>query len=346
MTLTVEKHIQEMLSSHQSPVNIAKVLLEKKSILENTDDFLAVCAFAYQAGLYGLLMKKIISNLEGKRFIPWGCLIEILTKKKLSLSKAEQTLIAQTIIDQKAVKALIGSQSWDKKFPQLQSMKFKEIDRVNKKANFTFMSLMEDLAFIKAQGVLKKEEDILKKLKKVDPENPIVVKKWLDYQERWSRHLLHEKKKVLLSKSKFTRSARAKKEDKEISLLVDAVNERLNAHPEKRYDMALLFSFADYTSCAMQILKDHLDTDSAQWLYLDLLLQSQLYLDGLNFIDILEEQYQADPEKVFDLTYMRAKIYYGIGKKEEAKEILRELSAVRPNYRMTYNLLKQWEQDE
>ena len=63
--------------------------------------------------------------------------------------------------------------------------------------------------------------------------------------------------------------------------------------------MALLFSFIGYPYIAIQILKDHLDTMSAQWLYLDLLVQSELYLDCLSFLDIMEVRYNQDPDTVF-----------------------------------------------
>lgn len=342
MAQMVEKEIQKMLSKGHTPSSIAQHLLNKRSISRNTDNFLAVCRFMYQSGLHNLLIQTAISRLKKKEVVPWAFIIEILETCKIKIPKEKRAFFIKGITEQNQISSIITSHSWDKLHPELVNMKVKEIEQINKEKNYTFVKLMEDLEFIQAQGVLKKEEEILKKLKKIDPENPEIHEKWLQFREKWGRKLIHQKKTYLLNKKNISVPP-SKKEKNQAEKISQSIKTILKKTPEKSYDMALLFSFIGYPYLAIQILKDHMNDVSSEWLHLDLLLQSKLYLDCLSFLDIMEIKYSNDPETVFALTYIRAKAYYGLGKKKKAKDILSDMLKVRPNYRLTHSLLKQWE---
>lgn len=342
MAHIIEKEIQKMLSAKHTPLSIAQNLLGKRSISKNTDHFLAVCRFMYQSGLHQLLIQTTISRLKKKEVVPWAFIIEILASQKIKIPKEKSSFFIEGVIAQDQVASILTSHSWDKIHPELVNIKLQAIEQINREKNHTFIKLMEDLEFIQAQGVLKKEGEILKKLKKIDPENPDINDKWLQFQEKWGRNIIHQKKTHLLTKH-LVSSTPSEKEKKQIEKIAKSVNKQLKKHPEKSYDMALLFSFVGYPYLAIQILKDHMKDSSSEWLYLDLLLQSNLYLDCLSFLDIMEVKYSNDPETVFALIYLRAKAYYGLGKKKKAKDILSDLLKVRPNYRLTHYLLNQWE---
>ena len=346
MVHVVEKDIQKMLSSRRAPATIAKNMLKKinkGSIPDTSENFLAVCRFMYQSGLYGFLIKTAISRLQNNQVIPWTFIIEILESQEISIPQDKRDFFIQGILEQDQIASILTNHKWDSYYPELKTMKMEKIEQINRANNREFIRLMEDLEFIQAQGVLKKEGEILKQLKKIDPENPEINEKWLQFQEKWGRHLILQKKTGLLNKKHISSPLLSKKEKNQAEKIAKSIKLTLKKKPEKNYDMALLFSFIGYPYIAIQILKDHLNNMSARWLYLDLLLQSKFYLDCLSFLDIMEVQYSEDPDTVFALTYIRAKAYYGLGKKDRAKSILSDLSQVRPNYRLTHHLLKQWE---
>lgn len=342
MVVAIEKKIQKMLSSGHSSASIAQYLLRKKNLSKDPESFLAICRFMYQAGLNKLIIETAISRLKKKEVAPWAFIIEILESQNISIPKEKRAFFIKGILEQKQIPALITSHSWDKYHPELKELKVKMIKEISKQKNRSFIKHIEDLEFIQAQGILKKEEEILKKLKKIDPENPEIQEKWIQFREKWGRHIIQKKKKNLLNKHNVSHLP-SEKEKNHAEKISKSVKKILKDTPEKSYNMALLFSFASYPHLALQILKDHLNTVPAQWLYLDLLLQSALYLDCLSFLDTMEVRYSNDPETVFALTYIRAKAYYGLGKKKKAKDILSHLLEVRPNYRLTHHLLKQWE---
>ena len=341
MAQVVEKEIQKMLSTGQTSSSIAQNMLGKKNITKNTDNFLAVCRFMYQSGLYQLLIQTAISRLKKKEVVPWAFIIEILASQKMNIPKEKRAFFIEGIIAQDQISSILTSHSWDKTHPELVNMKMEVIEQINRDKNHTFIKLMEDLEFIQAQGILKKEEEILKKLKEIDPENPDINEKWLQFREKWGRNIIYQKKTHSLTKHRIS-SLPSEKEKKQIEKIAKSVKTILKKTPEKSYDMAVLFSFVGYPYLAIQILKDHMDNVSSEWLYLDLLLQSKLYLDCLSFLDIMEVKYSDDPETTFALIYLRAKAYYGLGKKKKAKDILSDLLKVRPNYRLTHYLLNQW----
>ena len=342
MNPLIEKEIQQMLSKDYKATTIAKTLLKKKNLSQDTDAFLAVCQFMYQSGLYQMLIKTAITRLNKEEIIPWALIIEVLESQKMDISKDKRDFFIEGITAQQQIGAMLTSRQWDKYYPELVDMRLAEIKQINEDNNHLYIKLMEDLKFIQSQGVLKKEEEILKKLKEIDPDNPEIQEKWLQFREKWGRNIIHQKKTNLLNQSDFS-IATSKEEKQQAEKIAQSIKEILKKDSKSSYDMALFFSFIGYPYLAIQILKDHLDSIASQWLYLDLLLQSELYLDCLNFVDVMEEKYSEDPETVFALTYVRAKAYYGLGKKEKAKSILSDLLAVRPNYRLTYLLLKQWE---
>ena len=344
MNPVVEKTIQKQLSLGKSPSSIAKQLLGKKTLSKDTRAFLDICRFMHRAGLYKLLIQTAISRLEKKQTAPWVLMVSILEEAKVYLSKEDKAYFVKGIIEQKQTthlpmrKNVVGGLFADSKL-------MRPIEKIEEKQKQEFTKLMEDLHFISAQGILKKEEEILKKLKKIDPENPRIQEKWRQFREKWGSDVIRQKKRLGLKIHPID-SAPSKTEKKQAESVAKAVKKILKSAPEKTYDMALLFSFIGHPYPATQILKDQLNNISSKWLYLELLLQSKLYLDCLSFSDIMEAQHSENPETIFGLTYIRAKAYYGLGQHQKAKEMLKDLLKIRPQYRLTHHLLKEWEKGE
>ena len=344
MNLKTDQKIQDGLLKKQNPQAIARKLLKQKTLVQNPENFLAICRFMYQAGLHTMLIQTAMEHLKTKRIVPWAFIINILDHCRIDLSKEMKIMFFNGIIEQDQVPYVLTCCSWDYDHPKWVNMKMDEINRINREKNSQFIQLMEDLEFIKSQGLLKKEEEIIKNLKKLAPDNPNVHEKWIQFKERWGRDVLQGKKRSSLKNNHvyMNRDPVDPKEFKQVKSIMKSVQELILKHPKSGYNMALIFFFMDYPKFAVQILKDHLNSNSAKWLYADLLLQSRLYLNCLSFLDMIEKEDSAQPETVFALTYMRAKAYHGLGKKKKAKSILTELLKVRPNYRLAHYLLEQW----
>ncbi len=337
----IEKQIQTLLKKKKSSEQIATLLLKKKITKEDPDAFLQVCRFMHQSKLYKLLFQTAINRLSKKEIVPWGFLIEILDTHKIKITTKQKNLFLEGIIKQNQIPSMLTSQSWDQELPQFAKQKLELISRINKKNNRQVEKLIKDLEFIKTLGILEKEEEILKKLRQLDPENPEIQDRWLSFREKKGRHIIQQRKAHLLTKNPLPASP-CPQEQEQAKKILKFAKGITKSNPEKSYDFALLFSFIGYPELAVQLLKNRLHSFSAEWFYVDVLLQSKLYLDCLTFTDIMEMKYSDNPETAFALAYARAKAYYGLGEKEKAKNILSDLLTVRPNYRLANLLLAQW----
>ncbi len=339
---SIETTVQSLLVKGTPIRKIAKQLLKKKAVQTNANYFHQVCRFLYQAGLDQMLIQVCSWRLKNKKIIPWSFLIETLSSRKIQVPKKIQRVFLKGIHEQKQIKEMLTSRSWDHNHPELQEWKTQTIQIIFNKKNKNFIKLMEDLEFIQSQGVLQKEEEILKKLKKIDPQNPDIQEKWNQFKEKWGRHIIRKKKQELLTKT--TPPSPPPKEELEFAKkLLSLAKKMLKKQPQLGENLALLFSFIGYPRMAVSLLENQLHSSSSEWLYIDLLLQSQLYVSCLSFADYMEMKYKNNPDTVFALSYTRSKAYYGLGKKQKAKNILKELLKIRPNYRLIYVLLEQWE---
>ena len=348
LNLRVDKKIQTLLLKKQNPQTIAKKLLKQKTFMKKPEDFLGICRFMYRSGLHTMLIQTTIDRLKTQKTAPWIFIINILDNCEITVSKKIQRMFLNGLIEQDQVPYALTCCSWDQNHPEWVKLKMNEINRIHREKNSQFVQLMEDLAFIKSQGLLKKEEEILKQLRKLAPDNPDINEKWVRFKEKWGRHIIEEKKRKSLKDhhSYVSIASVDSRELQQVESIVQSIQKLVVKYPQIRYNMALMLFFIGYPKFAVQMLENHLHSTSAKWLYADLLLHSKSYLNCLSFLDVMEKENEAQPETVFALTYMRAKAYHGLGEKKKAKGILTELLKVRPNYRLAHYLLEQWEKGD
>ena len=341
----MEQEIKTGLLNGFSYQVIAKQLLKEKRFLKDTEAFLHICRFIYQAGLYSLLIDTALSHLSQLKVIPWAFVMEILTLHNIKIPVYIKKAFLRGILNQDQIFFVLTSQSWDEDLPDLVIKKQEKIQQIHKEKDQKFVKLMGDLEFIRVQGFYQKEKEVLEELKKLEPDNPYVHEQWMQMKEKYAREILQNRRNSL-PYHKLQVPRLDARESQQVENIVQSIEVILKEKPEKSYDMALFLSFIGYPSRAVGFLKNHLDSFPREWLYVDLLIQSELYLDCLSFLDKLEVKYTDDPEMAFSLAYARAKAYYGLGQKNKAKNILSELLKIRPKYRLAQFLLRQWESEE
>ena len=346
MSIKIEKEIQSSLSKGQSPIEIASKLLKKKTISQSPDNFLYVCRFMYLAGLHQMLIQAAIQQLSKKQVAPWSFIIDILSSHQLYIPQRTRNYFLKGIKEQNQIQQILTNRCWDEYHPELYQWKAKTMDHLYRKNNQDLIKLMEDLDFIRSQGVLNKEEEILKKLKKADPKNPNIQEQWIKFKEKQSRQTIQQQKLKLLTTPHSNKNPPNTEEQQTAKEMFYSALKILKNNPKASHDIAVLFSFIGYPRLAVKILEKHLSSSVDEWLYVDLLLQSKLYIQCLSVTDYMEIKYKDDPNTVSALTYIRAIAYYSLGKKAQAKNILTELAKVRPNYRLTHFLLEQWKKED
>ncbi|HEX4926005.1 MAG TPA: hypothetical protein VFV50_18070, partial [Bdellovibrionales bacterium] len=87
-------------------------------------------------------------------------------------------------------------------------------------------------------------------------------------------------------------------------------------------------------------------TPASQWLELDLLLETQRYVEVLQQADRLERKYSSDPDASFSAAYARAIALHGLGERTQATTLLEGIVKVRPTYRSAHSMLLKWKDEE
>ena len=346
LSLEVEKEIHRGLLKGTPVREIGQKLLQKKKFLKDTEAFLHICRFLFHGGLNRLLVQTALLRLEKEEVAPYAFLVEIFHLHKISLPSKTLKLFLKGLTLQNQVLSMTGSRSWDHHLPRLKELKARHLGEFYKKQDKEFYQGLEDLKFVRSQGLSGKEKEILKQLKKKEPLNPLIHQEWLQFEEKEYREVVSRQGPVRFkvpSRGPGTEDPELKKQ---IHSLLQEVQKKLKNKPENSYyDMALLFSFMGQSGEALKVLENRLSGPSSLWLYVELLMQSRLYLRCLEVLDQVELKWKGEPDTLFAITYARARACHGLGQKKRAVQLLSDLVSVKPGYRLARFLLQQWERE-
>lgn len=120
--------------------------------------------------------------------------------------------------------------------------------------------------------------------------------------------------------------------------LLQTFKKMAQKHPYMINDMAVTLFTMDYIHSAIDLLTDHLDHPSRQWMYIDFLLESKQYIKCLNYIDYFFQNNQPDFDMTFELFYYKAYSYYGLKEYEKAKKLIKHLIKIKPDHQAVLTL--------
>ncbi len=341
----VEKDIHALLLKGDSPPQIAQSLLRKKRFKENTEAYLHICRFMRQAGLFRMILESALLRLKANQTLPWAFLMEILSLQKVKVSLQAKKCFLKGILEQDQLLYVLNTRSWETSLSRFLTLKKDKIRKIYKSRDKQFVQLMEDLKFVQAEGILSREQEILKKLQERDPHNPFLAEELQKWQQKDSEAALRKRKEHTRFQHFMSSVAKDPERRKQAQNLLQFVKSCLKRKMAKSTDMAVVLSFMGYPDLAVDVLPPPTSPLSESWLYVDLLIQGELYLDLLQVLDTLQTRGHKDPEITFALTYARAQAYYGLGDRKKAKNLLKDLLNVRPRYRLARFLLNQWERE-
>ena len=214
-----------------------------------------------------------------------------------------------------------------KNVEKLKEARFEEIRNSN----------IQKLAFFKSSGLLNDELNHRKKLQAMFPNEHELHPSSIEFQNRRARDILARSPKS----DKTTIELPVLPASKEVVLLDTWLEDA------KRYDaledIAILFEFVEAPAWSIKILNEPNHTRSRDWLILELYLRAYKFIEALDYLDYLEQEYSADAETAFATNYARARAHWHLGNRELAIETLKSITEVRPNYRQAEILLQEWE---
>lgn len=311
--------------------------------------------FLLTAGRTDLLFKFYLKCLRRQNLgaFPWGYFSIALKQNNFFISNELYEIIEEGLEDQieKQIqeKSAYKSDLLIKEFPILQSQlvelknKF-ETDKLELKTK-----LMEQLNHNRLYQLIDKEEQTLKQLIHLFPQDIEVQLLHQAQLEKKADEILSRVKNPRLS---FDYSSKRMSLDEteesktfllELKKHIEILAHRLrNESPEQIYNLALLAMHFELYDFSYQLLNLGPKNFASEWLKAEMLLESGRHLDLLKLIESLEKNFTENVDSTHGAIYFKAQAYFGLGQKEIAIRLLESLSDVAPHYRSTQALLHEW----
>ena len=323
-------------------MEIAQKLKSLPEVEQNISAYMAYCGFLKSAGLYKSLLQSVIERIKKDQAIPWFYLFLVVDKYQLEVDLAQLAhLFSEKSSDSDwdflMTSSCLAEHHWVNTRNQYLQQFYEDSQDPQ-------IVMEKELAFIRSQGLVRKEEELLKQLLELDEKNPFFKNEYMECQRKKAYQTFSEYKNSSSSQSHRSAAIYQNKEERQA---IDHLLSHLKGKGSLMIDdLTILLSSTGYAGAAIEFLQSHLETSSRQWLYLDLLLESGQYLRCLTFIEQLFLECNPDSETAFSLVYIKARAYYGLKEYNKAKKLLEGLISACPQHHLAKTLLLNWESAE
>lgn len=205
--------------------------------------------------------------------------------------------------------------------------------------------LLKELEFARQRGFKDQRNRILDELKKLYPGDREIELIFQTEKEFKARQVINKVFSKRLAQVDWNPSV----EDMsaaEIKVLMKVIKKKIKKQPQLALDFAIMFFQMEVYSGALAVLDLIKDKDfRILWHDLQISIEAKQYARALSTIDILKQQ-RLSTDHSFSLLYFQALALFGLGDETEAKQIIRNIAKIRPNFRSANSLLLEWENDK
>ncbi len=342
----VEFNIQRGLRDGQGSDSIGQSLVQKSLSGHNDSEFVnAVGYFLLQTGQYKLLFTYIYQLATDQKAIPWGAMVSALAYLSEKIPSGYMDLILEGAEDQDQLNQVLPLRNLETFSPRFAEERKKYLKHLGEEYQKHKKALLDKIQYLKSQRIIDEEARVIEEFKAFFPLARDLDALNADFERRKAEHMI---------------SAMADKGDKKaplrkprptpppvelqpwISLLVKGCREKAKANPQAAVDLALMFYFFELYSEALAVISVAPETESVNWLRLELKVLSGRFVDAMEEARRLEQLYATDPESTFATTYARAQCLWELGQNSLAISLLQGIVSIRPYFRSAHSLLKQW----
>jgi hypothetical protein len=105
------------------------------------------------------------------------------------------------------------------------------------------------------------------------------------------------------------------------------------------------FLFLEDYSHALALVPHMEASPSRDWLHVELLILTKKFADALAYLKQLDTIWAAEPSYYSAKVYYVAQCFWGLGDRHKAIELMENLNQIKPDYRLSGALLKEWRSD-
>ena len=344
MQAEIELALRDLLRSEKNPQKVAeKVIQRLKSEKMGRAERKTFIAFLINQGLYKETYPLFTEWFLEKKRIPFRFFLSLLHRSGFKPGRDFLKYFEEAQNELEEKDQVVTFAPWAEYSNYLSQRQSNLVRSLEETLVRRRREAFDKLEFLKAQRLIAEEERLLKQMKKRDPFDAEVLRREVEFQERWARHLLNEKSIESKQNDLFVRKQNLSQEqlvwaDEFTSLLEELVKK----HPHQAYNFSIALQFIELYEHALILLRFSEENLSTLWFRLEMLLKSRRFIDCLDQIVYVEQKFSDDPETTFAATYLRAQVMRGLGQTSRAIELLKSIVAIRPQYRSAHALLLEW----
>lgn len=339
----IEIVIRDLLIAHKDNARVAAQIIERlKSEKMNRQHRKALLSFLIHIGFYSEAYELFSTWFLEKKRIPFRHFLFILHRSGFKPGKEflKYVVKAQNELEEKdRAETFAPWEDVSSHFSQNRAARIRGLeDSVVQKRREHF----DKLEFLREQRMIQEEEKLLNRLAEIYPADAEVIRRKKEFKERWARHLLAEKSLQSLEKDIFDKKPLEPEELVWADEFAKTLESLLSKHPTQAYNFSIGLNFIELYEQALRLIEHAEHSPASVWLRLELLLKARRFIDCLDDLLLVENEFANDPETTFASTYLRAQVLRGLGQTAQAIELLKSIVAIRPHYRSAHSLLMEW----
>jgi hypothetical protein len=341
----LETEISELLISHGDTVSVADELIARlrKNIL-NEEERADCFRFFKTAGLFSKFFSQIELLLSLQRSIPWGLFREALAEVGLQPEETDFQALVEAAREKQGLADLAQSLAFENQSTSLADLR-REVNRQrHSDLEKRKATLQNKLNYVRTNRLFAQEAEILKEMQALFPDLSDIDEEGKAFRLRWAREILDNSDREKNFTAELIRKSETLPHDQRRAkdLIIERARELASENPQLAYDLAVSLHMMDMHREALETLQHAAASPAAEWLRLELLVQSRQYVAALEEANRMEIAYANDPNASFSATYARARSLHGLGQQQPAIELLRSLVRIRPHYKSAQTLLSDW----
>lgn len=321
---------------------IAQYLCEKVDSSEyNLDEKLTFLNALIHMGFYEESLSVITTWTQHSKYFPWKQFLFLLLKLQVPPAKKWLNLVFEGAEQSKEdLSALRDWETWDPRFKEARST----VNNIKKEEYWQKCRDLQDKSlFFRSQRLYSEEKETLEKLHRLCPTDEKIKNQLKETQELWSKEVIS---KAISNQENWlaSRPSKTKRDqelEKQASHLFEFIREKESLDEGQLYNLALFFKFVEFPNHALRILEG-IQHFAADWLRVDVYLDSQQYVIALEEASKNERKYSENPETSFASIYAKAIALRHLGQVPAAIELMQKITKVNSNYRSASQYIKDW----
>ena len=346
MATDVEIEISSLLIIESNLENVGKQLSERANSPEyNRNEKLTFVNGLIHMGFYKEALSAIVTcYVNHPKHFPWKQLLFLLFKAQIQPSEEWLQVIFEGAKEEKNSEELSAIEEWESWDQRFREVRLKTANQKKKERQKKFKELQDKVKFLRSQRLYDEEIQVLHQIRALYPNYPKITTQLNEIRELWSKEVIFKASthRTNWLTSTGTHVKRDPELEKQADHLLEFIKENKDLNEGQLYNLALFFKFIESPKQSLKILES-LQNFAADWLRIDVYLDSEQYVAALDEISKLEQKYPDNPETSFSAIYARAIALKHLGQTPAAIELMQKITKVKLDYRSARQYIKDWE---